>query len=101
MSVYVDHAEHRFGRMKMCHMLADTVAELHEFAARIGLRREWFQPLSRPHYDLSKTRRIAAIAAGAVELDRHELVAMMKRQLPVWAAEYAAARREEKRGLTM
>jgi hypothetical protein len=73
-------------------MLADTVAELHEFAARIGLKLEWFQPRSRPHYDLSKTRRAAALAAGAVELDRRELVAVMKRQHPVWVAEYEAAR---------
>lgn len=92
MVVYVDKSENPFGRMKMCHMLADTVAELHEFAARIGLRREWFQPFSRPHYDLSKTKRAIAIEAGAIELERHALVAMMKRQHPVWVAEYAAAR---------
>ncbi len=92
MAVYVDHAENQFRRMKMCHMLADTVAELHEFAARIGLRRDWFQPRSRPHYDLSKAKRATAIAAGAIELNRHELVALMKRQAPVWVAEYAAAR---------
>lgn len=92
MAVYVDKAAHPFGRLVMCHMLADTVAELHDFAARIGLKREWFQPASRPHYDLSKAKRAEAIAAGAVEVDRHELSALMKRQTPTWAAEYAAAR---------
>ena len=92
MAVYVDNAENPFGRMIMCHMLADTVAELHEFAERIGCKREWFQPLSRPHYDLSKSYRVAALKAGAVVLGRKELVAMMKRQHPVWVAEYAAAR---------
>lgn len=92
MAVYVDNAENAFGRMVMCHMLADTVAELHEFAERIGCKREWFQPLSRPHYDLSKTYRVAALRAGAVSLTRRELVDMMKRQHPVWVAEYAAAR---------
>lgn len=96
MAVYVDKAENRFGRMLMCHMLADTVAELHQMADQIGLKRQWFQPLSRPHYDLSKTKRAEAIAAGAVELDRHELVAMMKRQLPVWVAEFQAAREQGK-----
>jgi hypothetical protein len=42
-------------------------------AARIGMQREWFQaPLksSKPHYDLTPPRRAAAVAAGAVELDR-------------------------------
>ena len=91
-SVYVEGAENQFGRMKMCHMLADTVAELHEMAARIGMRREWFQPYSRPHYDLSKTRRAAAVKLGAVEVDRHGIVAVMKRCQPTWVAEYAAAR---------
>jgi Protein of unknown function (DUF4031) len=96
-AVYVDGAENKFGRMIMCHMLADTVAELHEFAGRIGLKREWFQPVSRPHYDLSKTRRADAVNAGAIELGRHELVAMMKRQHTVWVAEYAAARERGQR----
>jgi hypothetical protein len=93
MAVYVDMAENKFGRMIMCHMLADTVAELHDFAATIGMRREWFQPFSRPHYDLSKARRSAAIKAGAIEVDRKTLSEIMRRQSPTWAAEYAAARR--------
>jgi hypothetical protein len=92
MTVYVDKPQHRFGRMIMCHMLADTVAELHAMADRIGLKREWFQPYSRPHYDLSKTKRAEAVAAGAREVDRYELVEVMKRQIPVWAEEYRAAR---------
>lgn len=92
MAVYVDGAENQFGRMKMCHMLADSVVELHEMAERIGLKREWFQPRSRPHYDLSKTRRTLAVRAGAIEVDRHGLVAVMKRCMPTWVAEYAAAR---------
>lgn len=92
MAVYIDHAGNKFGRMIMCHMLADTVAELHVFAANIGMRREWFQAYSRPHYDLSRAKRAEAVRAGAVELGRTELVAMMQRQRPVWVAEYEAAR---------
>jgi len=48
------------------HLTADTLEELHAFAARIGLRREWFQdhPIA-PHYDLSIKRHAAALAAGA------------------------------------
>lgn len=92
MAVYVDKEENRFGRMVMCHMIADSIAELHAMAGQIGMRREWFQPLSSPHYDLSKTRRSAALKAGAVEVSRRELVEIIKRQRPVWIAEMQAAR---------
>lgn len=37
-------------------------------AARIGLKREWFQPKSSPHYDLTASRRGRAVRAGAIEL---------------------------------
>lgn len=52
------------------HLQADTSEALHEFAARLGLKREWFQ--SRPgrpdrdHYDLTRAGRDRAIAFGAV-----------------------------------
>jgi hypothetical protein len=87
MSVYVDGAENRFGRMIMCHMLADTVAELHDMADRIGMWRDWFQPLSSPHYDLSKSRRAAAVASGAIEIDRRAVADLIKRRRWEWAAE--------------
>ena len=79
MPVYVDTAKHPFGRMVMCHMVADSLEELHAMADRIGLRREWFQPLSSPHYDVSKTKRAKAIAAGAIELDRRDFVGVLRR----------------------
>ena len=79
MSVYLDKARNRFGRMVMCHMIADTLDELHEMAAAIGMRREWFQPLSFPHYGVSLSRRRIAVSLGAVELDRREFVAVMRR----------------------
>lgn len=58
--------------MVMCHMFSDDATELHAMAAAIGMRREWYQPLSFPHYDVSLTRRASAIALGAIEVDRRE-----------------------------
>jgi hypothetical protein len=52
------------------HLQADTPEALHAFAARLGLKREWFQ--SRPgrpdrdHYDLTRIKRSEAIALGAI-----------------------------------
>ena len=63
-----------------CHLMADTVDELHAFAARIGMRRAWFQTSRKglPHYDLTRPRRARAVALGAVELTRAEFVARVR-----------------------
>lgn len=64
---------------KSAHLIADTLEELHEFAARIGLRRAWFQASSTPHYDLNETRHAKALELGAVFLDREKFVAVIRR----------------------
>jgi hypothetical protein len=79
MSVYVDCERNGFGRMVMCHMFADTLGELHDMAAAIGMDRAWFQPLSFPHYDVSLSRRAIALAKGAVEVDRRTGYEIRKR----------------------
>ncbi len=84
MSVYVDRlASTRRSKLWRwahgCHLVADTVAELHTFARRIGCRRGWFQPNSFPHYDLTPGRRVRALRQGAKAIDRLELVGLMRR----------------------
>lgn len=80
MPVYVDAAVNPFGRMMMCHMIADTPAELREMAEKIGVALRWFQcEASVPHFDIAKSKRALAVAAGAIEVDRRAFVETMKR----------------------
>jgi Protein of unknown function (DUF4031) len=82
MTVYVDDAHIpatvRTGRAAhtstWCHLFADTHNELHAFAARLGLRRCYFQPgpargdgSPSPywHYDLTAGKRQQALRLGA------------------------------------
>ncbi len=69
---YVDDMRAKFGRMIMCHLLADTDDELHAMAARIGVARRWHQKAGTPHshYDIALSKRALAVAAGAVEIGR-------------------------------
>lgn len=64
-----------------CHLTADTETELHAFAARLGLRRSWFQKKNdrdyRWHYDIVPTKRAQAVRLGAQEIDRTQVVALM------------------------
>lgn len=76
MSVYVDDLRDYGWRLgPSCHLWADDIDELHTFAARIGMKRSWFQDNTLPHYDLVKSRRDRAIQLGAVQLDRRSAVA--------------------------
>jgi hypothetical protein len=55
---------------KWSHMWADgPVDELHAMAAKIGLKRAWFQDKPRhPHYDVIPSKRALAIRYGAIEM---------------------------------
>jgi hypothetical protein len=58
-----------------CHMVSDVdFAELHAFAARLGIPRRGFQG---DHYDLPPHVRERALALGAVEVGTGELVLRM------------------------
>ncbi len=82
MSVYVDSAIHRYGRMLMCHMVADTRLELLQMAATIGVNRKWLQHEGRPdeHFDVCKSYRADAIAHGALEVTSREIVAVIRKK---------------------
>ena len=77
MAVYIDNMRARYGRMIMCHMLADTDVELHMMADRIGVSRKWFQG---DHYDICLSKRTLAIKFGAQEITRKRLGEILKRK---------------------
>lgn len=58
------------------------LAQLHEFAKRIGLKRSWFQPTpphTYPHYDiLSTATRARALRSGAVLVTSRELIRLLQ-----------------------
>ncbi len=80
MSVYVDDPIWPFGRMLMCHMLADSRDELDAMADRIGVSRKWIQyaDTAEEHYDICKSKRALAVAAGAIEITRQQFVELWK-----------------------
>lgn len=98
MPVYVDRMQSNGWRLRghavrNCHLFTDDMdlTELHEIAERIGMKRAWFQNSARaPHYDLTQRRREAAIAAGAIPVDRHAAVA-------IWRARRVAVQVKEGR----
>lgn len=70
MAVYVDDMEWPFGRMLMCHMVADRHTELVAMAKAIGVQVKWIQHggTYREHFDISKGMRAKAVRLGAVEI---------------------------------
>jgi hypothetical protein len=85
-TVYVDNVLIPWRGGRWCHLTADTEPELHAFAQRLGLRREWFQtchskcttPCPHWHYDVTVTKRALALRLGAQEIDRHGMVALIR-----------------------
>jgi len=79
MSVYVDDMNAKFGRMVMCHMVADSTEELNQMADAIGVARRWIQSpgTHREHYDVCLEKRALAVKHGAKELTWRELGKMV------------------------
>lgn len=101
MAVYVDdmylYSMGRYGRMKMSHMVADTVEELHDMADKIGVARRWVQHADKGkgwvHYDISMSARKKAVENGAVEISLRELSFMTMQ----WKKEETLARQNREK----
>jgi hypothetical protein len=85
----IQPAARRYGT-KWSHLWTEpgNEAALHELARKIGMARMWFQDKKGfPHYDVVPSRRLKAIAAGAVPMDLTEWVrARMAGNSPVTKA---------------
>jgi hypothetical protein len=72
MTVYVDDAVTLWRGRRWAHLMADTLDELHAFAAALGLPRRAFQDkTSGAHYDVPAELREQALLLGAIPLSRH------------------------------
>jgi hypothetical protein len=97
-AVYVDEPLWEAHGRHWCHLVADTTPELHAFAARLGLLRQWFQSKpGRPwhdHYDLPEEIRPQAVACGARSLTTGEMGALQVKRRRAARAPAAAGARE-------
>lgn len=69
--VYVDNFNAPYGRMIMCHMIADSTEELLGMAIRIGVNTKWIQHkgTANEHFDISLTKKKEALNRGAIEIN--------------------------------
>ena len=94
MAVYVDDAVTLWRGHRWAHLMADTLDELHAFAAALGMPRRAFQDkTSGAHYDVTAELRARAIELGAIPISRHHDRARMR-------AVIANARRQGRRNET-
>ena len=82
MTVYVDDMNAPYGRMTMCHMVADSDEELHAMADKIGVARKWHQNpqtmrVRNSHYDICLAKKALAIEYGAVPITFRQLGRML------------------------
>lgn len=76
MSVYVDDADSPLGRMRMCHMIADSREELLDMVRRLGVHERYIQKAGTPeeHFDIAKNKRETAIRYGAIPISNKALI---------------------------
>jgi hypothetical protein len=77
MATYVDDMHlspmGAIGGLRLCHMIADTLTELHGMAMKIRLNGRW---LHGDHYDVPDAKRALAVKYGAIEVSMRQLAAL-------------------------
>jgi hypothetical protein len=81
--VYIDNFNAPFGRMKMCHMIADTSEELLAMVDKIGVARKWIQypGTHKEHFDICLSKKAKAVEYGAKEITWREFGEIMQERL--------------------
>ncbi len=69
MACYVDDMRAPYGRLILCHLLADSEAELESMARSLGLKPSWRH---NDHYDICLSKRALALSLGAVPISLRE-----------------------------
>jgi hypothetical protein len=80
--IYIDDANISWGRLVMCHMIADAPTELYIMAYRLGLRTSYLQNKDTPseHYDVAKSIKRRAIELGAKAVSTRELIEIIQKK---------------------
>jgi len=79
MTVYVDDMAIYKSNKLWFHLMSDEEddREIHVFAAKIGLKRTWFQG---DHYDIVEKKREHAIELGAIPVKPQKLVEIRRQK---------------------
>lgn len=87
MAVYVDGLIDQTGFSNKwpykysCHLWADSLGELLDFAEELGLKQSWLhQSIVVPHFDITKNKRREAINLGAIPCTTEEAVHKWRKQ---------------------
>ena len=85
MACYVDtvreYPDAGLRHTRVCHLLADTRAELHAMAEALGVPRRYFQDHPwRWHHDLPEPLRARAVELGAREVGLREVGLLLRRR---------------------
>lgn len=77
--VYIDNFNAPFGRMRMCHMIADTTDELLNMCRQIGVQTKWIQypGTANEHFDICLSKKQKAIEVGATEIGFRDYAKMV------------------------
>lgn len=78
--VYIDNFNAPYGRMRMCHMIADTTKELLDMCKQIGVQIKWIQyaGTANEHFDICLSKKQIALNNGAIEIGFRDYAKMVK-----------------------